>query len=317
MLKLLVTRRMTAEAEAVIGGASDATFRDNGAPLTAEEAAAALRDYDVIIPTLGDRFTAEAFAGQARTRLLANFGAGYNHIDTAAARAAGVAVTNTPEVVTESTADIAVMLVLMTARRASEAERLLRDGRWTGWEPTQLLGSHVGGKTVGIIGMGRIGKTVGRRCFFGFDMNVVFFNRSTVSALDYPAEQLGSINDVMRASDFVVIALPGGAETRHLIDAEALRALGPRGYLINIARGDIVDEAALIDALSSGTIAGAGLDVYEAEPHVPPALLAAPSATLLPHIGTAAEEVRTAMALRAFDNVRALADGRPLPDLVN
>ncbi|AXC48751.1 D-glycerate dehydrogenase [Paracoccus suum] len=317
MRRLLVTRRMTLEAEAAIGAVFEAIFRDETVPLTEAEAAEALRSHDAIIPTLGDAFTAAAFAGGGlQTRVLANFGAGYNHIDTDAARAADVIVTNTPEVVTEATADIAVMLMLMTARRASEAERVLRAGAWTGWTPTQFLGRHLGGKTVGIIGMGRIGKAIARRCHFGFDMRVVFFNRSPVSSLHTPAAQLPTLEAVLRESDFVVLAVPGGAGTRHLIDAAALATLGPNGILINISRGDVVDESALIAALEAGTIAGAGLDVFEHEPEVPARLRETRNTTLLPHIGTAAEEVRTAMAMRALDNLRAVAAGRPAPDRV-
>ena len=315
---MLVTRRMTPAAEAAIGSAFDATFRDADQPLTEAEAAAALRDYDAVMPTLGDGFGAAAFQGDGlRCRVLANFGAGYNQIDTAAARAAGIAVTNTPEVVTDATADVAVMLMLMVARRASEGEALLRAGAWTGWGPTQFLGRHVSGKTVGIIGMGRIGKAVARRCHFGFGMEVVFFNRSAISALDVPAQQLPDLEAVMRAADFAVVALPGGAATRHMIGAAALSALGPQGFLINIARGDIVDEAALIEALEAGTIAGAGLDVFEREPQVPVRLRALRNVSLTPHIGTAAEEVRTSMALRALGNARAVIEGKVPDDLVN
>lgn len=269
------------------------------------------------MPTLGDRFTAEAFSGTPRCRLLANFGAGYNHIDTAAAAAAGVAVTNTPDAVTEATADIALTLMLMTARRAGEGERLLRRGAWTGWTPTQLLGRHVSGKTVGIIGMGRIGKAIARRCHFGFDMTVIFHNRSLVSALDFPARQVSGLDELLAQADFAVIAVPGGAGTRHMIGDAQLDRLGPRSFLINIARGDVVEEAALVRALQQGRIAGAGLDVYEFEPRVAPELVAMENVTLLPHLGTAAEEVRTAMAMRALNNLIAFAEGRALPDRVN
>ncbi|MRX49769.1 D-glycerate dehydrogenase [Paracoccus sp. S-4012] len=317
-MKLFVTRRMTPRAEATIRHRFDATFRDSTTPLTAVEAAAALRDYDAVIPTLGDGFGAAAFAGEGlRARLLANFGAGTNHIDLAAARAAGIAVTNTPDVVTDATADIALMLMLMTCRRASEGERRLRAGEWTGWHPTQLLGRHLGGMTVGIVGMGRIGKAIARRCHGGFGMDVVFFNRSHVSALDLPARQMPDLREMLAACDIAVIAVPGGTGTRHLIGPAELAALGPQGFLVNIARGDVVDESALIQALHEGQIAGAGLDVYEHEPHVPQGLLDAPNATLLPHLGTAAEEVRTDMALRALDNVTAFAAGRRPDDLVN
>lgn len=316
-MKLLVTRRMTDRAEAALAARFDATLRHDAAALTVQEAAQAMRDYDAIIPTLGDGFSAEAFAGGGlRTRLLANFGAGFNHIDTGAAKAAGVMVTNTPEVVTDATADIAMTLILMTARRAGEGERLLRAGGWTGWQPDQLLGRHVTGATVGIIGMGRIGKAIATRCHFGFGMTVVFQNRSPVSGLEFPATQLADVPSVLKTADFVVLAVPGGPATRHLIGADELAQMRPDAFLINVARGDVVDEAALIAALQAGRIAGAGLDVFEREPVVPDALKAMENVMLLPHLGTAAEEVRTAMAMRAMDNVVALDEGRAPPDRV-
>lgn len=315
-MRLLVTRPMTPAATDAIAARFDTVFRDTNTPLDADGIRQALQDFDAILPTLGDRFAAPLFAGTPRTRIIANFGAGYDHIDVAAARAAGIAVTNTPEVVTESTADLAMMLVLMAARRASEGERLLRAGHWTGWHPTQLLGSHVAGKVLGIVGMGRIGRAIARRGHHGFDMRVVFHNRSQVSSLDVPARQLDSLGAVLEAADFVVLAVPGGAATRHLIGAEELRRLGPQGYLVNIARGDVVDEEALIAALRTGGIRGAGLDVYAREPQVPAALRALDNVTLLPHLGTAAEEVRTAMALRALDNLIAFAGGQRPRDLI-
>lgn len=316
-MRLLVTRRMTPDAEAAISARFDTCFRDSNVPLTEVEAAAALAEYDLIMPTLGDAFRAAAFgAAPPRTRLLANFGAGFNHIDLDAARAAGVAVTNTPDVVTAATAELAITLLLMTARRAGEGERLARSGAWTGWHPTQMLGAPVAGQTVGIIGMGRIGRTIARQLHRGFDMEVVFFNRSRVSALDFPAAQMERIEDVMRESDFVVIAVPGGAGTHHLIGTQALHALGPDGIIINIARGDVIDQQALIAALTSGGIRAAGLDVFEFEPDIPASLRALDNAVLLPHLGTAVEETRTRMALRALDNLTAFAQGRALPDQV-
>lgn len=306
---------MTDRATAAIRAAVDATFRDN-TPLTPDAAAQAMRDHDAIIPTLGDAFTADAFRGDLRCRLLANFGAGFNHIDIAAARAAGVAVTNTPDVVTDATADIALTLMLMVLRRASEGERILRAGLWTGWNPTQLLGLGLTGRRVGIIGMGRIGQAIARRCQRGFGMEVAFFNRSAVVGLDFAARQIADLHDLLRACDVAVIAVPGGPATRGMIGAPELQALGPQGCLINIARGDVVDEAALIAALTDGTIAGAGLDVYANEPLVPRALIDAPNATLLPHLGTATDDTRTAMGLRALANVLAFQAGHSLPDPV-
>ncbi|WP_207100357.1 2-hydroxyacid dehydrogenase [Paracoccus shandongensis] len=314
-MKLLVTRRMTDRATQAIRDRFDVTFGDE-TPLGPSEAAQALADYDAIMPTLGDAFPAQAFQGQPRCRIIANFGAGHNHIDVKAAAAAGVVVTNTPDVVTDATADIALTLILMTMRRASEGERILRRGEWTGWKPTQFLGGHVTGRTLGIVGMGRIGRAVARRCHYGFGMDVVFFNRSPVTDLDFPARQIPDLNAMLEQADVAVVAVPGGAGTRHLIGAPQMAALGPQGYLVNIARGDVVDEAALIEALTSRRIAGAGLDVYEREPFVPQALLDAPNATLLPHLGTATDDVRTDMGLRALSNLVAFAEGREPGDRV-
>lgn len=317
-MRLLITRRMPARVLDAARARFDVVLRDEESRvLSPEDLRAALRDFDVVMPTLGDRFSADVFddVAQPRCRLLANFGVGFNHIDTDAARAAGVAVTNTPGAVTDATADIAMSLILMTARRLGEGERLLRAGNWAGWGPTQMLGTHVTGKTVGIIGMGRIGKAIARRCHFGFGMEVVFFNRSPVADAGVPARQVAM--DEALAADFVVIAVPGGKATHHLIGADAFAAMKPTGLFINIARGDVVDEAALIAALQAGRIAGAGLDVYEFEPAVPPALAAMENVTLLPHLGTACLEVRENMGLMAVDNLIAHLEGRPLPNAVN
>jgi len=316
-MRLLITRRMPDAVLTAARARFDVTVRDvESEVLSPDELRAALREFDVVMPTLGDRFAAQVFADvpQPRCRLLANFGVGYNHIDVAAAKAAGVAVTNTPGAVTDATADIALSLILMTARRLGEGERLLRAGAWQGWGPTQMLGTHVTGKTVGIIGMGRIGKAIARRCHFGFGMEVVFHNRSTVADPGVPARQV-PLTQAMGA-DFVVLAVPGGAETRHMIGAEAFAAMKPTGIFVNIARGDVVEEAALIDALQAGRIAGAGLDVYEFEPAVPEALRGMENVTLLPHLGTACLEVREAMGLMAVDNLIAHLEGRPLPNPV-
>ena len=293
----------------------EVTHRDLPTAMDAAELRAALRDYDAVLPTLGDLFKADVFADvpKPRAQILANFGVGYNHIDVAAARAAGLSVSNTPGAVTDATADIALMLILMTARRAGEGERLLRAGQWTGWHPTQMLGMHISGRTVGIIGMGRIGKAIAQRCHYGFGMNVVYHNRSATEA-GLPATQL-PLDQVLQA-DIVVLAVPGGAATHHLISAPQLAQMRPEALLINIARGDVVDEAALVAALQSGQIAGAGLDVYEFEPRVSPALMAMENVTLLPHLGTAALEVRQDMGRMAVDNLFAHLDGQPLPNPV-
>ncbi|MDN5788938.1 MAG: D-glycerate dehydrogenase [Pseudorhodobacter sp.] len=292
------------------------TIREDTTPMTEAECIDALHRYDAVLPTLGDRFNTAVFAAShaPQCRLLANFGVGYNHIDVAAAKAAGILVANTPGAVTDATADIAMTLMLMTARRAGEGERMVRAGAWQGWYPTQLLGAHVTGKTVGIIGMGRIGKAIAKRAHFGFDMQIRYFNRSPVAEPDVSSQQVDLAQAL--ASDFVVIAVPGGPATHHLIGREALAQMKPHAFLINIARGDIVDESALIDALHNKTIAGAGLDVYEHEPEVAPELIAMENVTLLPHLGTASLEVREAMGLMAVHNLFAFFDGKPLPNPV-
>ncbi len=315
-MRLLITRPMPDKVLAAARARFDVTLRDSDAVLTGDELRAALREYDVVMPTLGDRFQADVFVDvpAPRAKLLANFGVGYNHIDVGAAKAAGVAVTNTPGAVTDATADIALSLMLMTARRLGEGERMLRAGRWAGWAPTQMLGQHMSGKTVGIIGMGRIGKAIARRCHYGFGMEVMFHNRSVVADAGVPARQV-PMEQAMGA-DFVVVAVPGGAGTHHLIDAAAFAAMKPTGIFVNIARGDVVDEAALIATLQAGRIAGAGLDVYEFEPKVPAALMELENVTLLPHLGTAALEVRENMGMMAVDNLVAHLEGRDLPNRV-
>lgn len=317
-MRVWITRPLT---EAVVVRAKetlDVEFRAETTPLDPDELRRALTEFDVVVPTLGDRFSAEVFGAvkQPRCRLLANFGVGYNHIDVAAAGASGIAVTNTPGAVTDATADIALTLLLMTARRAGEGERLVRASSWQGWHPTQMLGHHVTGKHLGVVGMGRIGQAIAQRCHFGFGMEVSYLARSP-KELSFPATQADDLRGLAASVDFLVIAVPGGAETTHLINAGVLAAMKPSALLINIARGEVVDEAALIAALQAGQIAGAGLDVYEFEPKVPDALIGMENVTLLPHLGTATEEVRSAMGHMALDNVVACIAGQNLPNLVS
>ena len=288
-------------------------------PLNRAEARRSLEEYDGVVPTLGDHFQSDVFfdPGQIRCQILANFGAGYNHIDATAARAAGIAVSNTPGAVTEATADIGMALILMTARRTVEGDRLLRSGTWTGWHPVQMLGKGVFGKTLGVIGMGRIGRAIARRCHAGFGMDIIFFNRSVVEDAGVPARQLSSAAEVMQQADFVVVAVPGSPETHHLINAELLSAMRQDAIFVNISRGDVVDEAALVAALEDQKIAGAGLDVYEFEPEVPQALIKMPNVVLLPHLGTSVLEVREDMGMMALDNLTAFFEGKPLPNPVN
>ncbi|TDW16819.1 lactate dehydrogenase-like 2-hydroxyacid dehydrogenase [Rhizobium azibense] len=317
--RILVTRQWPAAAEAALAERFDVTFNEEDIPLGLDQMRQAMAAYDAVLPTVSDKLPSSVFEGDTRAKILGNFGVGYNHIDIAAAKAKGVLVTNTPGVLTDCTADIAMLLLLAVARRGGEGERQLRSGAWKGWRPTHMIGTKVAGKTVGIIGFGRIGRAFAQRCHFGFGMDVVFFNRSTIDAAEaarHGARQLATMEEVLGASDFVSLHCPGGAQNRHLMNAPRFAAMKKGAFLINTARGDLVDEAALISALQSGSIRGAGLDVYEAEPQVPEELKSMENVVLLPHLGSATEETRTAMGMKVVENITAFFDGREPPDRV-
>ena len=317
MSKVLIGRNLPESVVAEARALFDVTYRDSPYPLSRDEMLEALAGYDGVLVTLGDGFSAEVFeqAGAPRARILANFGVGFNHIDVAAAEAAGITVTNTPGAVTDATADIAMTLMLMTCRRAAEGERLVRSGQWEGWHPVQMLGLHMTGKRVGILGMGRIGQAIARRCHFGFGMSVAYASRSEKS-LDFPADRYASPEALAAEVDVLVVSVPASPETHHMVDAGVLAAMKPTAHLVNIARGDIVDEAALIAALEARQIGGAGLDVYEFEPKVPEALRALDNVVLLPHLGTATLEVREDMGRMAVENLRAFFAGEDVPNPV-
>lgn len=313
---IVVTRRWPAPVEEELTRRyRHVQLNHDDTPLGLEGLRAALQQADVVLPTVSDRLPAELFAGPLRTRFLGNFGVGYDHIDIAAAARAGIVVTNTPGVLTDTTADTTMTLMLMVARRAGEGEREVRAGRWTGWRPTHLMGADVTGKTLGILGMGRIGAAVARRGHFGFGMPVVFYDPADVEpAHGVPgARRVGSIEEVLAVADFVSLHMPGGAQNTHLIDAAALALMKPTAFLINSARGDVVDEKALIEALRSGTIAGAALDVYEHEPQVPQELIELDNVVLLPHLGSATLETRTAMGMLVLENLQEFLAGREPP----
>lgn len=316
MTRILISRPMPPRTQAAAEELFEVECRNSNKPMSQGELRAAFALYDGMMVTLGDAITAETLQdfGRPRCRMVANFGVGYNHIDVDTCGRHGVTVTNTPGAVTDATADIAMTLMLMTARRAGEGERMVRAGQWEGWHPTQLLGLHLTGRTVGIVGMGRIGQAIARRCHFGFGMQVLYANRSEKS-VDFPARQ-APLEEVAAQADVVIVAAPGGAETHHLIDDTVLSAMQPHAILVNIARGNIIDEAALARALEKGTIAGAGLDVYEEEPKVTPALLKMEQVTLLPHLGTASMEVREEMGLMAVANLKAYFAGEEVPNRV-
>lgn len=319
MTKLLITRPLPEAVLVAVDPQFDVEVRQETRPLAPEEMVEALGRFDAILPTLGDPLGAGVIeqATDAKCKILANFGVGYNHIDVSSARSAGMIVTNTPGAVTDATADIAMTLMLMTCRRAGEGERAVRAGAWEGWHPTQLLGMHVSGKTIGIIGMGRIGKAIAKRAGLGFDMEVVFFNRSKVADFGVPARQLETLGEVCSAADIVVLAVPATPETHHLLNADLLGRMQRHAVVVNIARGDVIDETALIHSLETGQIAGAGLDVYENEPVVPDALKALENVTLFPHLGTAALEVRVDMGLMAVANLNAWINGETPLNPVN
>lgn len=318
MTRLLITRPLPDNVVDKATQRFDVTLREDKAPMSTLEMEQSLTDFDAVLPTLGDIYSAGLFDSTEpiRARILANFGVGYNHIDVGAAEKFGITVSNTPGAVTDATADIAMTLILMSARRAAEGERLVRNGAWRGWHPTQLLGLHVSGKTVGIIGMGRIGEAIARRCHFGFGMEVLYHNRSQ-KPVAFPAEQVADLQELAFRSDFLVAAVPGGVGTYHLVNGAVLGAMKPHAHFINISRGEVVDEAALTRVLQAGEIGGAGLDVYEHEPVVPEALTALENVTLLPHLGTAALEVREAMGMMAVDNLIAFFEGNRPPNAVN
>lgn len=316
MKKVLLTRILPDSVVAAAKARFDVTEREKTSPLSLDEMKDALANYDAILCTLRDPLAADAYDGDIRCTMLANFGVGYNHIDVPAARAAGITVTNTPGAVTDATADTAMMLVLMACRRAGEGERLVRAGKWEGWHPVELLGTHVTGKTLGLVGFGRIGRALAERCIHGFKMKVVFYDVFPVENPMEGATQLDSVEEVMAAGDIVAVMVPGGGSNIHLINAERLEKMKPGAVFVNTSRGDVVDEAALVAALDSGHLAAAGLDVYEFEPKVSEGLLKRENVALLPHLGTACLEVRENMGMMAVDNLIAWHEGKPLPNLV-
>ncbi|TNF19774.1 MAG: D-glycerate dehydrogenase [Rhodobacteraceae bacterium] len=311
--KILVTRKLTDPVERRLAESFDATFNPDDRPLSPEALADALRSHDALVPTVSDRITAAMLRAEGcRVRMIANVGVGYSNIDIAAAEAAGIAVSNTPDVLTDATADIAMLLILSATRRAFAAEKMLREGRWGGFSVVDGLGTGLQGKVLGIIGMGRIGRATARRAAAGFGMQIVYYNRSPVEDPGVEARRLESIGDVMAAADVVSVHVPGGGAAP-LVTAEHITRMKPSAHLVNTARGDSIDQAALIEALVQGRIAGAGLDVFAEEPAVPEALRALETVTLLPHIGSATQEVRTAMGHLAADNLDAFFAGETLP----
>lgn len=317
--RVLLTRRWPAPVERAMQARFETVLNEDDRPLTQAELALAMTNFDVVCPTVSDRIDDEIITGGSRTRLLANYGVGFDHIDVAAARAAGIAVSNTPGVLTDATADLAMTLLLMATRRAGEGERELRAGKWAGWRPTHLTGSSLHGKTLGLVAFGRIAIATARRAHHGFGMKIAYYARRPADpavAEELDATFYPELADLLASSDMVSLHVPGGPETANMIDAAAIAAMKPGSYLINTARGGVVDHSALAKALAVGHLRGAGLDVYPAEPQVPEELLGLENVVLLPHLGSATDETRTAMGEKAMANVIAWAEGRDLPDRV-
>jgi len=318
--KVVITRRLPAAAEERAKKLFDVELNASDVPLDVAALARAMREADGLLPCVADKITAELLATPGRkARIVANYGVGYNNIDVLAAKANGIVVTNTPDVLTEDTADLALTLMLATARRAGEGERELRSGKWTGWRPTHMLATRVNGKTLGLIGIGRIGRAVARRAHLGFGMKIIYHDPYPLSEADAQAlgaERKDSIEAVLNASDFVSLHCPATPETKHLMNAGRFAQMRKGSILINTARGDVVNENDLIAALQAGTIGGAGLDVFEREPSVPAALVARENVVLLPHLGSATTETRVAMGMRAIDNLEAFFGGTAPRDRV-
>lgn len=318
-LKLIVTRRLPASVEARMAQLFDAELNGGTEGFDRSRLADAMGRCDILASAVADRIDSALLerAGP-RLRLIANFGVGVDNIDLEAARARGIAVTNTPDVLTEDTADLVLALILMTMRRLGRGERTLRAGLWRGWGPTDQLGASLTGKALGIVGMGRIGKAAARRAR-ACGMAIHYHNRHPVGAAEEQA--LGArfwadLDAMVAAVDVLSVNAPYAPETHHLIDGRRIALMPRHAILINAARGALVDEEALVAALEAGRIAGAGLDVYPKEPEVNPRLVALENVVLLPHLGSATEETRTAMGEKVLANAIAFAEGRPLPDRV-
>jgi len=319
--KVLVTRKWPYAIEKILTKDFDSTLNHQDHPLTPEALKDALSHFDAILSTVTDPLSTAIFkTTPIRTKIIGNFGVGFNHIDIQSAQDQGICVTNTPDILTDCTADIAMMLILMSARRGTEGDRLIRQKKWHGWHPTHMLGQKVTGKTLGLIGFGRIAQATAYKAHFGFNMKIIFYNTSPVPfnrTEPVKAHSCNSIDAVLETADFISIHCPGSPQNHHLINEDRLKLLHPKAHLINTARGSIVDTKALITALSNNWFAGAGLDVFENEPAIEPELLALDNVTLLPHLGSATEETRNAMGLRVIENIKAFFSGQTPRDLIH
>ena len=316
---VVVSRKLPDVIETRMMELFDTRLNVDDHPMTKAELIEAVRTADVLVPTVTDRIDA-AVMSQAGPdlKLIANFGTGVDHIDLASARQRGITITNTPGVLTEDTADMAMALILAVPRRLSEGERLIRSGDWKGWGPTFMLGHRIWGKRLGIIGMGRIGQAVARRAK-AFGMSIHYHNRKKVHPdieTELEATYWESLDQMLARMDVVTVHCPHTPATFHLLSARRLELLPKHAYVVNTARGEIVDENALTRMLMRGDLAGAGLDVFEHEPAVNPKLLALDNVMLLPHLGSATLEGRVDMGEKVLINIKTFADGHQPPDRV-
>ena len=316
----IVTRRWPDVCESRLKELFDVTLNESDEPFTTDQLKTALQNCDVLMPTVTDKITADVLSVENRkANMIGNFGVGFNHIDIEKAKELGITVSNTPTVLTDCTADIAMSLILMVARRVGEGERELRANNWTGWRPTHLLGTKVTGKKLGVIGFGRIGQAVAQRAHHGFNMEILFWDPFDISSdviNKLNAKKLDTIEDICKESDFVSINCPATKETLHLMNAERFKLMKKSAFVINTARGDIIDEKALVDALNNNEIAGAGLDVFETEPNLPNELKTLENVVSFPHLGSASIETRIAMGNMAIDNSVAFFENKDLPNKV-
>ena len=317
--KVIVTRELPDAVMERLATLFDATLHRGDAAMDRAQLAAAMADCNVLVPTVTDSIDGDLIAGAGdRLKLIANYGAGVNHIDLAAARARRIPVTNTPGVLTEDTADMTMALILSVPRRLAEGEKLVRSGEWSGWSPGGMLGHRVGGKALGIVGMGRIGSAVARRAR-AFGLSIHYHNRHRLPKVveaELQAEWHPNLDEMLGAIDVLTLHTPRNADSENLIDARRIALMKPTAYLINASRGGILDEDALVVALEGGKLAGAGLDVWVHEPAIDPRLLALPNVVMLPHMGSATYEGRLAMGERVIANIRAWVDGHRPPDQV-
>ncbi len=317
--RVVVTRKLPDAIETRMMELFDVQLNLDDKAMTKAQLIAAVANADVLVPTVTDRIDAAILAQAGdRLRLIANYGTGVDHIDLATARQRGITVTNTPDVLTEDTADMTMALFLAVSRRIAEGERVMRTGGWPGWSPTWMLGHRINGKRLGIIGMGRIGRAVARRAR-GFNMAVHYHNRKRVHESvenELEATYWESLDQMLARVDLVSVNCPHTPATYHLLSARRLQLLQPHCIIVNTARGEVIDENALTRMLEAGDIAGAGLDVFEHEPAVHPLLLALDNTVLLPHLGSATVEGRVDMGEKVLINIKTFVDGHKPPDRV-